>query len=729
MKRFLPSAAACAFAWAFLAPAGATTIVVDANGAGDFSEIQPAINLAEDDDEVVVKPGEYVITAPLTFLGKAITVRGDEGAEATTVRMADQPADPERASVVIFESGETEASALEGVTLTGGRGSLIGSREELGGAVLCIDGSSPLLRDCVVTGNSARRGGGLACLESAPTVIDCALAANGGTFDDGVGAGGGVYLNDGAAPVFERCAIERNALAVASPTTLTGGGIYSGASSAVLTGCRVSENTLAAQEGDAEGGGLGIYNGSTVRLEDCDIASNRAEASDHATGGGILLSESTATVENCRVSENTLASRAQEGNARGGGLGVWNESTVSLEECEIASNRVEASRHATGGGMLLFDSTATASRCSFRENSAGREDAEQATAGGVFFSDPRPGTTFTDCTIEGNVLTAGQFGVGAGVFCQAGARPVLTGCRIAGNRAVAETSRGGGMMSISDSAPDMNRCRIVGNSLVGRSEACGGGIFAHGCSPRFTDCLIAGNGGSCEVEPLCGGGVFCSTDCAPALNHCTVTENAGAQGAGVHCIASAAGTELASCIVWGNDGRAIFGAPSVKYSCVEGAALWPGEGNTNEDPLFCSPGRWEEDDPPDSPAPLWIEGDYGLAAASPCRGAGEGGSDMGAELGMCDGDGLFRRGYINADENMDLSDAVFILGYLFAGGEAPGCLKSADVDDNGELQITDAIFLLGHLFLGGPSPAQPFPDCGSDLTADGLSCLSFPACR
>ncbi len=50
------------------APAfGQRTITVDLNGGGDFTKIQPAIDAAGDGDMVLVKPGEYAITEPITF--------------------------------------------------------------------------------------------------------------------------------------------------------------------------------------------------------------------------------------------------------------------------------------------------------------------------------------------------------------------------------------------------------------------------------------------------------------------------------------------------------------------------------------------------------------------------------------------------------------------------------------------------------------------------------------
>jgi hypothetical protein len=89
----------------------------------------------------------------------------------------------------------------------------------------------------------------------------------------------------------------------------------------------------------------------------------------------------------------------------------------------------------------------------------------------------------------------------------------------------------------------------------------------------------------------------------------------------------------------------------------------------------------------------------------------------------------FLRGDVNADEVLNIADAIALLSYLFLDGsyDVP-CEKSADADDTGSLELTDAVYVLNFLFLGGPEPARPFPGCGSDPTEDPLSCASFEAC-
>jgi hypothetical protein len=69
-----------------------------------------------------------------------------------------------------------------------------------------------------------------------------------------------------------------------------------------------------------------------------------------------------------------------------------------------------------------------------------------------------------------------------------------------------------------------------------------------------------------------------------------------------------------------------------------------------------------------------------------------------------------------------VTDAVFLLGFLFLGGASPPCLAACDVNGDGDAvgSVTDAIFLLTFNFLGGSQPPEPFPDCGVGTAEDRL---------
>jgi hypothetical protein len=90
----------------------------------------------------------------------------------------------------------------------------------------------------------------------------------------------------------------------------------------------------------------------------------------------------------------------------------------------------------------------------------------------------------------------------------------------------------------------------------------------------------------------------------------------------------------------------------------------------------------------------------------------------------------FRRGDANSDGQVNITDAVNILGHLFQGQAAPTCLDAADVDDNGQVNITDPVYLLQSLFQGGPQPPAPGTTCGEDPAegADTLAACVYTAC-
>jgi len=86
----------------------------------------------------------------------------------------------------------------------------------------------------------------------------------------------------------------------------------------------------------------------------------------------------------------------------------------------------------------------------------------------------------------------------------------------------------------------------------------------------------------------------------------------------------------------------------------------------------------------------------------------------------------FKRGDVDGNGTLELTDAVRFLNYAFVGiVQALECMDAADVDDNGELDIADVIRLLNYQFTGSaPAPELPGPfQCGPDGNGD-----AFPDC-
>ncbi|MHC4070796.1 MAG: right-handed parallel beta-helix repeat-containing protein [Planctomycetota bacterium] len=336
--------------------AAAKTIYVDNDGQADFDNIQAGIDAALDGDTVLVAPGEYAITVPITFRGKAITVQSEAGRDETTIRMG-TPADTNRASVVIFENNESATSVLDGFTITGGRGIFVPSdsawagggvffdvssgtlrncaivqnrAKDFGGGVVVSSGSSLTLTNCIIRGNtctaSINAGGGGACSyqNSSLTMTDCTIAENSAGH-----VGGGVFTWDGCSTTLTNCVIMENSAGHA------GGGLYFGQnSSATVTDCTIIENS--ALNG---GGGIICYGKSLATLIKCVIARNSA-----MWGGGVMCErDSFATVANCIISRNS---------ARwGGGLQSCLNSSLTLTNCTIWGNSADQS----GGGVECFD--------------------------------------------------------------------------------------------------------------------------------------------------------------------------------------------------------------------------------------------------------------------------------------------------------------------------------------------------------------------------------------
>lgn len=65
---------------------------------------------------------------------------------------------------------------------------------------------------------------------------------------------------------------------------------------------------------------------------------------------------------------------------------------------------------------------------------------------------------------------------------------------------------------------------------------------------------------------------------------------------------------------------------------------------------------------------------------------------------------------------ISITDAVFIIAYIFGGGIAPEPVEIGDANGNGSLSITDAVFIINYIFGGGPEPVN----CPASIRIIGL---------
>jgi hypothetical protein len=66
-------------------------------------------------------------------------------------------------------------------------------------------------------------------------------------------------------------------------------------------------------------------------------------------------------------------------------------------------------------------------------------------------------------------------------------------------------------------------------------------------------------------------------------------------------------------------------------------------------------------------------------------------------------------GDADGNEIVNISDAVYLIAYIFGGGPEPDPLIAGDADCNSIVNISDAVYLIAYIFGGGPEPCAGCP--------------------
>ena len=273
----------------------------------DYATIQAAIDAAVEGDVVLVATGEYVEN--LDFLGKAIELRSEDGAETTTIDGSGITGDPDNGSVVRFITGEGVGSILDGFTITGGTGNVDG----WGGGILCVN-TAPIIRNCIITDNTGSNGGGLYFEEeSTATVENCLITDN-----VSLGLGGGVGGCE-SSPTLIDCHIEGN---ICEGLGGAGIGVHIHTGEMLISGCAIIDNhntSLGFNDGSA-----GWFLHAFLTVEDTIVLGNTGDRStfyfwDH---------EST-SFTNCRIEGNVSNDQI---------FRVETSGDLTVDRCLIADN-------------------------------------------------------------------------------------------------------------------------------------------------------------------------------------------------------------------------------------------------------------------------------------------------------------------------------------------------------------------------------------------------------
>jgi hypothetical protein len=691
------------------------TLIVDVSGGAAYTDIQSALDAAADGDTVLVKPGEYVIRQPLTFNrtpspsgapAKNLILKSENGPGGTTIRLSAPIGYSlyddlgERVAVVAFEAAESEASRLEGFTITGGKE----FRSGVGGGVYCGPESSPVIANCRVTGNRGYEEancGGIVIREASPTVIGCTIDDNSTGYD--VDLGGGIVLYGPSSASIVDCVIARNS------SMSEGGGISCGpGSSPRITRCTIVDN---------QGSGILCDHNSSPVIEGCTIERNAG-----GWQGGIACVWSSPVIDHCTIAWNDAWGITCAGaSPRLRSCIVWNHPRGSIEVIDGSSPSSPDVEYSCiemapgdlwpGTGNINIDPLF----CAWGDGRDVYVDPSRPGPGDGTAADPWSdlgaafiyslalstgspclgaggagsdmGAPLGSCGAKGETartihLAAGTYRVGRLDLLQhasiLGAGDDATaiegslihlrgGSRLSGLK-VAKGSSSEGITIQEGEAPEIADCTIAECEWVGID-------CPDGSSPRVTRCLIQTNG---EY------GLLCASGSSPVLTHCTVIGDGAWSQPGVFCSPGSTLT-LESCIVWANGGRALIADPDAavlaSHSCIEGDAVWPGTGNINADPLICGwaggteayvdvsrpgPGDGSPAAPFDKLAVALDGYRFDLSAGSPCLGTGEGGTDMGARQGSCGARGTSRLVHLAAGnyspDGRDLRHGVSLEG-------------------------------------------------------------------
>ncbi len=91
---------------------------------------------------------------------------------------------------------------------------------------------------------------------------------------------------------------------------------------------------------------------------------------------------------------------------------------------------------------------------------------------------------------------------------------------------------------------------------------------------------------------------------------------------------------------------------------------------------------------------------------------------------------VFKRGDVDGNGVLELTDVIRSLNFKFVGGGLTiDCQDAADLDDNGTLELTDDIRSLNFQFSGSASPPEPpgHLTCGPDVNDDAFPPCQYPA--
>jgi predicted outer membrane repeat protein len=343
-----------------------------------------------------------------------------------------------------------------------------------------------------------------------------------------------------------------------------------------------------------------------------------------------------------------------------------------------------------GGAVYLDNSSPTINNCIFDQNNA-------ETGGAIYCETASP--IFNDCEFSTNTTT-----IQGGAIASFNAAPTFNICRFSDNSG----GNKGGAIASYESVSNLNVCIFDNNSAQdGGAVHFDGFVGKRSSTVTLDSCLLYEN-----IAQTNGGAVYFGANTAASLLNCTLADNQGSTGSGVF-IQSSSLLELENCIIsYGVSGEAVFcdepGIPNVTCCDIYGneGGDWTGcinsladvNGNISNAPKFCN--RLDDDYSLMDPNSLCLPENNSCGVL------------IGALGGGCNG---YYCGDSNGDTDVSVSDAVWIISYVFVGADAPSPYLSGDANCDYLVNVSDAVWIINYVFIGGNAPCDPsgdgIPDC------------------